>query len=444
METLINFVQARERDGLTLLAYGSRVSSGDLLNVAAAWRKRPLKDIFGQSISLVCRDITTYVHGLIALDGWASHILVVDESINTSQLEKFEAKLEAAFRVTTSGVSLEVTQLDRSKQQQSSGEIATEWVIPTSGTTGEPKLIAHDLKSLIRSVKHPTANSAKICWGFLYSPTRFAGIQVILQALAGGSALVVPPSISDLANAISILSSCGCNALSPTPCLWRKLAFSGLLASLDLKYVTLGGEAPDQNILNTLQEHYPSATIRHIYASTEVGVGFSVADGKIGFPADYLQKPPPGVEIKLTDQGMFLLRPELHWQKLLSCSDVLIDDEGSIASGDLVELHGDRYYFLGRENGAINVGGQKVHPTAIESLILELPDVRAARVFGKPNPILGSLVAAEIVAQPKVDTTRLKQKILEHCKSRLERFQIPAMIQFVDDFDLTPAGKVKR
>lgn len=444
MGTLINLLEARDADSLTLLADENRALSSDLLSTATAWRKGPLKNVFGQSISLVCRDISTYVHALIALDGWASRLLVVDDSLEDSQLEKFEAKLEAAFRVTTAGDSLKVTQLDRSKQREGTGEVATEWVIPTSGTTGEPKLIAHDLESLTRSVKSPTANSAKICWGLLYSPTRFAGIQVILQALAGGSALAVPSSMSDLRNAVATLSACGCNALSATPSLWRKLAFSGLLASLDLRYVTLGGEAPDQKILDTLREHYPAATIRHIYASTEAGVGFSVSDGRIGFPVEYLQKPPPGVELKLTDQGMLLLRPARQRQKLLSGGDGLVDVDGWITSGDLVELRGDRCYFLGRENGAINVGGQKVHPTAVEAVLLELPEVRAARIFGKPNPILGSLVAAEIVAQPEVDTASLKQRILEHCKGRLERFQIPAMIHFVDDFDLTPAGKVKR
>lgn len=441
---MIHILEARRGDRPALWVDGHRSSSSDLLKAADDFRKGPLAALAGQSISLVCRNIPSYVTALIALDGWASRLLLVDDSLEKTHFAKFESKLEVSHRVIAAAEGFEVVKIDSCKDSTNAGAAPTEWVIPTSGTTGEPKLIAHDLDSLTRSVKAPTTRSADLCWGLLYSPTRFAGIQVILQALVGGSALALPPTTTDLKIAISALIACGCNALSATPSLWRKLAFSGLLAALDLKVVTLGGEAPDQKILDTLREHYPAATIRHIYASTEAGVGFSVADGKIGFPLEYLNQPPPGIELKITDEGNLLLRPGLQRQKLLSDGGILIDSDGWISSGDLVEVRGDRCYFLGRENGAINVGGQKVHPTAVEAVLLEVPELRAVRVFGKPNSILGALVAAEVVPQPEVDRAWLKHKIMEQCKARLQRFQIPATISFVDDFDLTPAGKVKR
>ncbi|MDA7664096.1 fatty acid--CoA ligase family protein [bacterium] len=445
MEILSDILEARDAGSPALRSTGKDLSSGELSGSVRVLREGALKEVSGQSVTLLCRDIPAYTTALIALDGWSMRILLADDSIDRTQLEKFEAKLEVAFRVTALEEGFEVTRLSKAGALLGhTHEALTEWVVPTSGTTGEPKLIAHDLRSLTRSVKRPTELSSTICWGLLYSPTRFAGVQVILQALAGGSCLAVPAAMTPIEAAVKTLSSCGCNALSATPSLWRKLAFAGLLSALELKYITLGGEASDQKILDTLQEHYPAATIRHIYASTEAGVGFSVADGLVGFPVDYLQNSPPGVALKISDEGMLLLRPTKLYQKLLSGGDVLIDVDGWIASGDIVEQKENRYHFLGRENGAINVGGQKVHPTTVEAVLSEIPDVQATHVFGKPNPILGALVAAEIVARPEVDTAQLKKLILEHCKDRLEPFQTPAVIHFVEDFELTPAGKVKR
>jgi acyl-CoA synthetase (AMP-forming)/AMP-acid ligase II len=416
-------------------------SAPELASAARDFRAGILRGIDGKSVTLRCRDIATYVEALTALDGWASRILLVDDEFAPELLGKFEDALAIEFRITTASKGLDVEALKRHNPTMTTG---TEWVIPTSGTTGEPKLIAHSFPSLARTVKTPNEASSKLRWGLLYNPTRFAGLQVILQAVGGGSGLVVPDHPADLKNSILILQANGCNALSATPSLWRKLAFSDLLEILDLKVVTLGGEAADQKILDTLRLHYPVATIRHIYASTEAGVGFSVSDGKVGFPADYLQNPPPGIELKLGDNGILMLRPAQRDQRMLSNESPLIDDEGWISSGDLVEIREDRCHFLGRMNGSINVGGQKVHPSEVENVLMETPGVLAARVFGKPNPVLGALVAAEIVAEPGTDQAALRARIMERCKLHLQRYKTPALISFKEDFELTSAGKLKR
>ena len=81
----------------------------------------------------------------------------------------------------------------------------------------------------------------------------------------------------------------GVNAMSATPTLWRKILMSDASRSLALRSITLGGEIADQQVLSTLASTYPSARIRHIYASTEAGTGFSVTDGKAGFPVSFLE-----------------------------------------------------------------------------------------------------------------------------------------------------------
>src|SRR6185503_4665956 len=102
----------------------------------------------------------------------------------------------------------------------------------------------------------------------------------------------------------------------------------------------------------------------------------------------------------------------------------LADDDGFVDTGDILEKRGERYYFVGRKNGIINVGGLKVHPEEVEAVINRHPHVTMSRVRARKNPITGSIVVAEVVlkavaggAAGPVDV--LKRNILDHCRSTL-------------------------
>ncbi|MGA0899863.1 MAG: ANL family adenylate-forming protein [Luteolibacter sp.] len=444
MDSLLNKLSERNPDSPLLMDADGTSLAGECLQDAYALREGPLSGLKGRSVTLCCIDTVAYIKLLLALDGWAHRILLVDDSLEDTALESFEGSLGIGWRVCATAGLPEASEVIGKGQESVHETESSEWIIPTSGTTGTPKLITHDFNSLTRSLKPPNEKSANLRWGLIYSPTRFAGIQVLLQAWLGGSAIIAAKNPVDVETAIPLLAQHGCNALSATPSLWRKLAFSGILDALDLEIVTLGGEAADQKILDTLRKHYTNATIRHIYASTEAGVGFSVGDGITGFPSSFLETPPAGIEMKLGDDGMLMLRPLNPAQGLSPTSESWLDDDGWIRSGDLVERRGDRCYFLGRESGAINVGGQKVHPGHVEEILLEVPGVAAARVYGKPNPVLGALVAADLIAEDPCGQDELRKQLATHCKQRLERHQTPALINFVETFNLSPAGKIER
>ena len=441
--SLLEELRRRREDAPVLVCQRDHFTAQELVVESERLRGNQFAEIDGQVGTLRFRDMQTYLTALIALDGLLDSMLIVDDDIGDNLLSEFESTLGCTCRVTAASDSLTVEKLSGSANGGQS-EASTQWIIPTSGTTGTPKLIGHSFESLTRSVKPPTATAGQIRWGLVYSPTRFAGIQVVMQALCGGSCLIAPNDLGNFDESIAFLSQNDCNALSATPSLWRKLAFAGTLATLDMQLVTLGGEAPDQKILDTLTSQFPAAIVRHIYASTEAGVGFSVSDGLIGFPESYLTDPPLGIELRLREDGVLLLRAQGYRQNILSGDHSIIDSEGWVASGDTVHVDNGRCYFLGRANGAINVGGSKVHPTAIELVLSEVPGVVAAHVFGKPNAVLGSLVVAEIVAAGDAERATLKKQLAEHCKSRLSRVETPALFKFVDQLELTSTGKIKR
>jgi acyl-CoA synthetase (AMP-forming)/AMP-acid ligase II len=77
------------------------------------------------------------------------------------------------------------------------------------------------------------------------------------------------------------------------------------------------------------------------------------------------------------------------------------------------------------------VGGEKVHPTEIENVLLQVDNVKDVTVRGQPNPVTGEVVAAKITPLGPEDPDALKRRVRQFCHARLERYKIPAVIDVV-------------
>jgi acyl-coenzyme A synthetase/AMP-(fatty) acid ligase len=225
---------------------------------------------------------------------------------------------------------------------------------------------------------------------------------------------------------------------------------SGSAALLNPKYVRLSGEIADQTVLDSLKAAYPTAAIGHAFASTEAGVGFEVNDGLAGFPADYVGNERNGIEMKVED-GTLRIRSGRTAARYLGEAPLLADPERFVDTGDLVELHDGRYQFKGRKTGVINVGGLKVHPEEVESVLNADRRVRVSLVRARRNPIVGAVVVADVVltedAAPVDDPTaaeRVKSELLEYCRQALPAHKVPTALRLVSSLELTPAGKLVR
>ena len=149
------------------------------------------------------------------------------------------------------------------------------------------------------------------------------------------------------------------------------------------------------------------------------------------------------VDMKVEDGSLRLRSARTALRYLGEENSALTDDEGFVDTGDIVELRGDRYYFLGRRTGVINVGGLKVYPEEVEAVINRHPAVRMSAVRSRRNPIMGALVVAEVVlkAEPFADLTR---EILQLCHESLAPHKIPTTIRVVPALDVAAAGKLTR
>ena len=396
------------------------------------------------TVALCLTDPVELIRAVIALDGTVGTLLLLSSSLDAETIEALVAKVGATTLITdrdglvaagsARAFDDAVTRGSREKTK------TTQWLMTTSGTTGIPKIIPHTLKSLTRSVYRFQPSDAP-SWGLLYDPTRFAGLQVVLQALIGGGRLIATDTHGTLKEQLGQLASNGVTFLSATPTLWRRILMTPGHRELPLKQVTLGGETADQSTLDALKSAFPEARVTHIYASTEAGVGFSVKDGKAGFPASYLDLAPGGTKLKIVE-GCLWLRPATGAPQ--KSAEVEVDDAGYVRSGDMIEEAGDRLLFLGRESGLINVGGVKFYPETVEDVLNSLEGVALAQVSTKKSPITGTLVVAEVQAEPETDQAAVKAAILEACREKLVREAVPAVIRFVEGFETNAAGKLVR
>jgi acyl-coenzyme A synthetase/AMP-(fatty) acid ligase len=417
-------------------------TSGDLTDAIVACRKR-LEGFDARRVALELSDTVSALTWMIALDGVAELVFLVPVSLRDS--EDYEP-LKKRFQPSLIIDDTLADKVDEERAERASGSsdhVPTRWVLATSGTTGVPKLIEHSTNSLTKTCKADINRGKDFIWGLVYEPFRFAGLQVVLQALASGSRLVFCNQIADITGQAAFLRENNVNALSATPTYWRKLLMSGVLKGHLFRQITLGGEPADQPILNALKAAFPDARIAHIYASTEVGVGFSVTDGLVGFPRRYLENDVGGNQLRIGESGTLLIKPDKHAPSFDEAS--LGHSDGFIDSGDLVERRGERVLFLGRDSGAINVGGNKVIPEEVEAVIREVDRVGEVLVKPQGSGLMGQLVAAEIQPKsPDADKAALKKEIMAHCRTRLDKYKVPALIRFVAEIKHKPTGKISR
>jgi len=318
--------------------------------------------------------------------------------------------------------------------------------ILTSGSTGEPKAVRHTWDSLCRPVRKRPEDSAPR-WFLTYQPNLYAGLQVMLQCFADHGTLCLADHGMDPRQTAQLMNDAGVQFVSATPSYWRRLLLfvdRNLLKQIPLIQITLGGEVVDQAILDNLHDLFPNSRLLHIYATTELGRCFSVNDGQAGFPLSYLEsRLSDGTELLLRE-GELLVRSSNSMTMYDPLSSQKMPDSGWFATGDLVEVKGNRVYFVGRRTEMINVAGSKVYPLAIERVIRNVPGVVDVRIYGKVSSIAGELVACELVPEEGRDHNRLKEDVVRACRSQLASYQQPRLIKFVKHIDLSSAGKTLR
>jgi len=446
---------ASDHSGRFLWGRRAGVRFDDLLHGTSLGGRLP--ELSGLSVLIRTSDQLEAALALIELDGVARRVTLCPPDLATGQIPSVVAKAGVDAIVSDSDLS-DQDSVDVPLRVICSASItpvrslpfedrSTEWILLTSGTTGAPKMIAHSLAGLTAAIASQQNVEPDVVWSTFYDIRRYGGLQIFLRAVLGRGSLVLSSADESPEDFLVRLATHHVTHISGTPSHWRRALMSPGARAIAPRYVRLSGEIADQAVLNALGSFYPKAGVGHAFASTEAGVAFEVNDGLEGFPASFIGVR-GDVEMKIENDSLRIRSSRVATGFVGEAHRGITDDEGFVDTGDIVERRGDRYYFLGRRSGVINVGGWKVFPEEVEAAINHHPAVRMSMVRSTRSPITGSLVAASVVLRGEPDLARdvadVKREILQICHERLAAHKIPATIRFVPALDVAPAGKLAR
>lgn len=449
-----HLLRAPTLSGHALIGAEASASLGEI--VRGTFLNGRLDAARGKSVLVLTRDQLTTALVLIEIDGVVRRLVLWPPDLDRDHLSRIIAEAEVDLVIADSDdrINMNVPIIRCGLPLQGSGSVAeaqypTQWVLMTSATTGQPKMVAHDLASLIGAIK-PARTGGRLVWGTFYDIRRYGGLQIFLRTILAAASMVLSSASEPTRAFLHRLAMSGVTHISGTPSHWRRALMSGAANLITPKYVRLSGEIADQAILNNLCRFYPNAAIGHAYASTETGLAFEVDDGLEGFPAELLDQRCDPLEMRV-EAGSLRVRSSRAASRYLGIRERLVDEDGFIDTGDMLERRGDRYYFVGRRSGIINVGGLKVHPEEVEGVINLHGSVRMSLVHARKSPITGALVVADVVLEdwPGVDGEALQDdaltnEILAVCRSTLPAHKVPTQIRFVPSLAFTPSGKLAR
>lgn len=300
-------------------------------------------------------------------------------------------------------------------------------VIFSSGSTGAPKAILHDLTAILE--KFRKVRQKKTTLTFLLFD-HIGGIDTMLNTFGSGGCIVTVPQRTPELVAKAIEQH-RVHTLPTSPTFLNLLLISGVWQERDLsslKVIAYGTEPMPESTLKRLNEVFPEAALVQTYGMSELGVLRSRSRDNqslwIKFTGDEF-------ETKVVD-GILWVKADTAMLGYLNAPD-LFDAEGWLNTQDAVEVDGEYLRILGRASDLINVGGQKVYPAEVENLLLQLDNVQEVAVFGKPHPMMGQIVAARFNLKEPEPLDLFKRRMNAFARERLAKYQIPVFVELVDE-----------
>jgi acyl-CoA synthetase (AMP-forming)/AMP-acid ligase II len=311
-------------------------------------------------------------------------------------------------------------------------------ILFSSGSSGRPKGILHDMAAVLEKFRAPGPPITAIAFLML---DHFGGINTIFSIL-GGLGTVVTVEDRSVHAICRAIEAHRVEVLPTTPSFLNLLIRSDATRRHDLsslRKITYGTEVMPQETLDRVRAAFPDVVLQQTYGLSELGVlrSRSREDGSL-----WVRIGGEGFETKIVD-GILWIRSRYAMVGYLNAPDAF-DADGWFNTQDRVEVDGDWFRILGRDSDLINVAGQKVYPAEVEQAILALPNVRDVAVFGEPHPLLGNVVVARVVTETPESAPELKVRIRTACAASLAAFKLPTKVLLADASELYSVRLKKR
>ncbi|MGN0860383.1 MAG: fatty acid--CoA ligase family protein [Candidatus Spyradosoma sp.] len=313
-------------------------------------------------------------------------------------------------------------------------------VLFSSGSTGTPKAMLHNLDALADSFPPKLSGRRTAVLLFLLFD-HIGGINTLLRAFSVGAKVVIPQERSP-AEIAELIEEEKISLLPATPTFLNLLLMEKAQCSRDfssLRLISYGAESMPDALLKRLKSAFPRVRFTQTFGTSETGIARTIGDEK---HSSLIRIDGASTEVRI-ENGELLLRSKTQILGYLNDEDSeRITPDGWFRTGDVVEVRANGFLkIIGRKNDLINVGGEKVFPGEIENILLKIPQISDATVFGEPNRITGQSIAAKIVLREPMKTLEAKRLVASFCRNRIARYKIPARIIIVPQTEISARFK---
>lgn len=294
-------------------------------------------------------------------------------------------------------------------------------VLFSTGTTGQPKAILHNLNLFLKRFETPRPTLKTI--NFLLFD-HIGGLNTLFHTLFNRGTVVTPKS-RDVQSILQTCSEQEIEVLPTTPTFLRMMLLSGLIPKnipKSLKIITYGTERMDQPTLDALCELLPNMDFRQTYGMSELGIVRVKSKSRNSL---FMKIGGEGVETRVID-NVLEIRSQTRMLGYLNAKNPF-DNNGWYNTKDIVETQDEYFKVTGRTNDVINVGGLKFMASEVEHIALQFNSIELAKAEGKANPITGQHV--ELVVQPVPNLNFNKENFKSYLKKNLPKHMFPKRIR---------------
>jgi acyl-CoA synthetase (AMP-forming)/AMP-acid ligase II len=300
-------------------------------------------------------------------------------------------------------------------------------ILFSSGSTGKAKAAVHDMVALL--AKFRVLRQARRAITFLLYD-HIGGVNTMLYQLANGGCVVTvrdrhPDAV------LAAVERHQVDLLPTSPTFLNLVLLSDAFCRHDvssLRLVTYGTEPMPESTLRRFHELFPHVELLQTYGLSEVGILRSKSKSSDSL---WMKVGGEGFETRVVDRILQIRAASAMLGYLNAPSPFTAD--GWFVTGDEVEVDGEYIRILGRRSELINVGGEKVYPAEVESVVREMGNVADVTVFGERNAITGQVVCANVCLRHPQDLKAFTRELRAYCASRLEPFKVPSRVKIVTD-----------
>ena len=295
-------------------------------------------------------------------------------------------------------------------------------VLFTSGTSGEPKAAVHDFVKLLE--KFRTRKKSLRTLNFLLFD-HWGGLNTMFHTLSNGGVVLAlkdrrPQTICSFIEKYKI------ELLPASPTFLNLLLISEEYKNYDLsslRLITYGTEPMPQSTLERVKKVFPDVKLQQTYGLIELGVlrSKSKSDDSL-----WVKVGGEGFETRVVN-GLLEIKAESAMLGYLNAPSPFTEDDWFM-TGDQVEEDGEYIKILGRKSEIINVGGEKVYPAEVESVIQEFDNVAEVTVFAEKNQIMGNIVCAKVRLLKEEDKKQFITRLKIYCRQKLQSYKVPVKV----------------